>query len=135
MTFLIWALVMTVAACGGYFIVRGVLWLAQRPIRAKARKAGGSGRVADGPDGIKAKEALRGGLWIGLLERALIAGFIMAGFPPGIAIVVAIKGLGRYPELTKDNPVAAERFIIGTLTSLLVAALTGWAGQHLLFAV
>ena len=135
MTFLIWAVVMAVAAGGGYFVVRGVLWLAQRTMRTTTQKADGSEPTTEGIDGQKAREALRGGMWIGLLERGLIAGFILAGFPPGIAIVVAIKGLGRYPELTKDNPVAAERFIIGTLTSLLVAAAAGWAGQHLLVRV
>jgi len=35
--------------------------------------------------------------------------------------VVAIKGLGRFAEL-KETPVAAERFIIGTLSSMLWAA-------------
>ena len=34
---------------------------------------------------------------------------------------MAIKGLGRFAEL-KATPVAAERFIIGTLTSMLWAA-------------
>lgn len=135
MTFLIWLLVMTVASVGGYYGVRAVLWFAQRPMRRTARRAGKQGVPFDGPDGTKAQEVLRGGLWIGLLERALIAGFIMAGFPTGIAIVVAIKGLGRYPELTKDNPYAAERFMIGTLASLLIAALAGWAGQHLLSVI
>ena len=38
-----------------------------------------------------------------------------------IAYVVAIKGLGRFAEL-KETPVAAERFIIGTLASMLWAA-------------
>jgi len=38
-----------------------------------------------------------------------------------IAYIVAIKGLGRFAEL-KETPVAAERFIIGTLTSMLWAA-------------
>ena len=44
-----------------------------------------------------------------------------AGQPVAIAYVVAIKGLGRFAEL-KATPVAAERFIIGTLTSMLWAA-------------
>ncbi len=38
-----------------------------------------------------------------------------------IAYVVAVKGLGRYAEL-KETPAAAERFIIGTLTSMLWGA-------------
>lgn len=63
---------------------------------------------------------LRGGLWIGLLERAAIVGTLWAGWPEGIAIVMAIKGLGRFSEL-KDHR-AAEQFILGTFASGLVAA-------------
>lgn len=66
-------------------------------------------------------EVLRGGLLIGFLERAAVALAILAGQPIAIAYVVAIKGLGRYPEL-KDTPAASERFIIGTLASMLWAA-------------
>ena len=46
---------------------------------------------------------------------------ILTGQPVAIAYIVAIKGLGRFAEL-KETPVAAERFIIGTLTSMLWAA-------------
>lgn len=68
-----------------------------------------------------AAEVLRGGLVIGFLERAAVAVAIFSGQPVAIAYVVAIKGLGRYPEL-KDTPAASERFIIGTLASMLWAA-------------
>lgn len=63
---------------------------------------------------------LRGGLVIGILERMAVALAILLNEPVAIAYVVAIKGLGRYAEL-KETPAAAERFIIGTLTSLLWA--------------
>ena len=66
------------------------------------------------------REILRGGSTIGYLERfAFIASF-MVGQPGAIAIIVAIKGLGRFSEL--ENAAARERFIIGTLVSLV------WAG-------
>jgi hypothetical protein len=69
---------------------------------------------------------LRGGLWIGAFERAAIAASLLVGQPEGIAVVVAIKGLGRYAEL--KAPGAAERFIIGTFASFLwAAAATGVA--------
>ena len=42
---------------------------------------------------------LRGGTWIGILERVLITGGILVGMPEVIAVVIAVKGLGRYPEL------------------------------------
>lgn len=66
-------------------------------------------------------EVLRGGLLIGLLERAGVAVAIFSGQPIAIAYVVAIKALGRYPEL-KNTPAASERFIIGTLASMLFSA-------------
>ncbi|MFI6428039.1 hypothetical protein [Promicromonospora sp. NPDC050880] len=70
---------------------------------------------------------LRGGAWLGVLERLAITGSILAGYPYGIAIVVAIKGLGRYAEL-RDQPVASERFVVGTLASLIWSVATGLLG-------
>ena len=64
---------------------------------------------------------LRGGAIIGVLERLAVCLAILGGQPVAIAYVVAIKGLGRFAEL-KETPVAAERFIIGTLSSMLWAA-------------
>lgn len=68
-------------------------------------------------------EGLRGGAWIGALERLAIVGTLVAGWPEGMAVVLAIKALGRYPELRHgERPGAAEGFIIGTLVSILWAA-------------
>jgi hypothetical protein len=69
---------------------------------------------------------LRGGAIIGILERLGVCLAILTGQPVAIAYIVAIKGLGRFAEL-KETPVAAERFIIGTLTSMLWAAGTAAA--------
>ncbi|MDQ1057739.1 hypothetical protein QFZ23_001640 [Arthrobacter globiformis] len=71
--------------------------------------------------GPSATRILRGGAIIGVLERLAVCLAILAGQPVAIAYVVAIKGLGRFAEL-KETPVAAERFIIGTLASMLWAA-------------
>ena len=57
-----------------------------------------------------------------------------AGEPGGIAFVVAIKGLGRYPEL-REHPVASERFVIGTLASMCWAATVGVAANAVLVAL
>jgi hypothetical protein len=65
------------------------------------------------------REILRGGATIGYLERLATTATIMAGFPEAIAVIVAIKGVGRFTEL--EEPEARERFIIGTLTSLIWA--------------
>ncbi len=64
-----------------------------------------------------AAEVLRGGATIGVLERAAICVSVLLGWPEGIAVVLAVKGLGRYPELRA--PGTSERFIIGTFTSVL----------------
>lgn len=80
-----------------------------------------------GPDGTphpvgepSSPGVLRGGLWIGLLERVAIAATLWAAWPEGLAVVLAVKGLGRFAEL-KDHA-AAERFILGTFSSVLWAA-------------
>lgn len=85
------------------------------------------------PGLVAAARALRGGAWIGQLERAAIYATILAGFPAGIAVVLGLKGLARYPELRATSSGAAERFIIGTFASVLFAcALAGvaWWGIH-----
>ena len=74
---------------------------------------------------------LRGGLTIGVLERVATAGSIIAGFPEGLAIVVAVKGVGRFTEL--DAAEARERFIIGTFASLIWACAAALA-VHLAIA-
>ncbi|WP_084078215.1 hypothetical protein [Demequina sp. NBRC 110057] len=76
---------------------------------------------------------LRGGMWVGVLERVLVTASILVGMPEGVAVVVAIKGLGRYPELRDTDRAsrseASERFIIGTLASLIWAGALGAVGR------
>ena len=78
----------------------------------------------------RAGALLRGGAWIGVLERVAIYVALVAGWPEGAAVALAIKGVGRYPELRDAGETAlagaAERFIIGTFTSALWAV--GCAG-------
>ncbi|AGW42133.1 hypothetical protein O159_21540 [Leifsonia xyli subsp. cynodontis DSM 46306] len=70
-----------------------------------------------GPESTR--EVLRGGTIIGLLERFAATGAIMAGFPEALAVLIAIKGVGRFTEL--ETPETRERFLIGTLVSLVWA--------------
>lgn len=65
-------------------------------------------------------EVLRGGATIGYLERIAVAASLLAGYPEGLAVVVAIKGVGRFSELSE--PETRERFIIGTFASLVWAS-------------
>jgi hypothetical protein len=65
---------------------------------------------------------LRGGAWIGAMERLAMLATILANWPEGILGVVTIKAFARYPELkTSQGSGATERFIIGSFASL------GWA--------
>lgn len=93
-------------------------------------------------EGAHAEEVLRGGAWIGVFERAAVFATLAAGWPEGLAVVLALKGLGRYSELRADaapaaggSPVAggspptarpatggvAERFLVGSFASMLWA--------------
>lgn len=112
-----------VAVAGGGPVTAVVLRLAD---------AGDNGRAR----GVHAEQVLRGGAWIGTFERAAVFAALVAGWPEGLAVVLALKGLGRYSELRSDAPApgakgaastvvesggVAERFIIGTFASVLWA--------------
>jgi hypothetical protein len=115
-------------------LTRGELWPG-RPRRGGDRVTGdhlaGPGTQAEADASVQpplhlesAGSVLRGGAWIGYLERGAVAATLLAGFPEGLALVLAVKGVGRYPELRDAGrgADAPEEFIIGTLASLLWAA-------------
>lgn len=90
----------------------------------------------DGHNDVKAEtleaagHVLRGGTWIGMLERFVVFATLVAGYPAGIAYVLAIKGLGRYPELQNQKKAgAAERFIIGTTISVIWAGICAYVAK------
>jgi hypothetical protein len=123
----------TLAVLGGNPVTRRILEIATH------------GRVRDGANGgiildaeaagvaeprttvtdadTASREVMRGGTTIGYLERLAVVISLIAGFPEAIAIVVAVKGVGRFSELAAAE--ARERFIIGTLSSLLWACILG----------
>ncbi|MGD7731507.1 hypothetical protein ACQCX5_00940 [Propionibacteriaceae bacterium G57] len=78
----------------------------------------------------QAADRLKGGAWIGALERLGTYACVVGGFLPGLAIILAVKGLARYPDLKSHDAGVSERFIIGTFISVLIAvaggALTNW---------
>jgi hypothetical protein len=68
--------------------------------------------------------ALRGGRWIGPLERLLIIILAGAGAEVAIGAVVAAKGVIRFPEISQDSSgEKAEEFLIGSVSSWILAAL------------
>jgi hypothetical protein len=72
---------------------------------------------------------LRGGAWIGALERLGIFATLAAGWPEGVAVVLAVKGVGRDHEVSGSTD-AAERFIIGTFASVLWACACAGVWWH-----
>ncbi|HET6938119.1 MAG TPA: hypothetical protein VFI19_05930 [Nocardioides sp.] len=85
--------------------------------------------IIDGQDDVpqtldQAGQVLRGGAWIGALERLAVFAGLASGFPEGVAVVLALKGVGRFPDLRAEGRggAATERFIIGTFASVLWAA-------------
>lgn len=114
------------AVVGGDPITRKILDIATRGTTREGVR-GGILVFRDDEPGIAAgsapREVLRGGATIGYLERAGVVLALIAGFPEAIAVVVAVKGIGRFSELAESE--ARERFIIGTLASLLWAGAVG----------
>ena len=123
------AVVAAVAAAttAGSPVVRGVFRVVRRELLPRRTSGVGPAGAVTGPTGQPVEDVaerpenvLRGGAWIGYLERAAVASTLLAGWPEGIALVLAVKGVGRYAELRETN--APETFIIGTFASLLWAA-------------
>jgi len=93
-------------------------WVLQRT--EPPSTTGPTGGILVGSRADGETEILRGGTTIGYLERFAVIGAAAVGRLEIVAAVIAIKGLGRFTELSSS--IARERFIIGTLVSLL------WAG-------
>lgn len=108
---------------GGNPVTRRVLDVASGG-RVRETADGGIVLRVEEPDGDDVERALmRGGTVIGYLERLAVVIAIIAGYPEAIAVVVAVKGIGRFSELATAE--ARERFIVGTLASLLWACIVG----------
>ena len=111
------------AILGGGFVVRLAL------------RAGGVTTADPAPSGTPDQASsdagpLRGGRVIGYLERAAVAGTLLAGWPEGLAVILAVKSLARFPELRA--PHASEQFIMGTFASVLWAASMSGIGYLIL---
>lgn len=112
-----------VAVLAGSPLVTALFRRADPPTPPAADTGAGSAAEFTEAPGVRAAAAtLRGGRWIGMLERLAVYVSILTGFAEGIAVVLAVKGLARYPELKATTSGTAERFIIGTFASVLFAA-------------
>jgi hypothetical protein len=120
---LLGASVLTVAVAGGGPVASFVLALATKGSVAPGFHGGilVAHRNQAEPQVIgRPIEVLRGGTAIGVLERLALVAALFSGYPEAIAVIVAVKSVGRFTEL--DSAEARERFIIGSLASLLWAA-------------
>lgn len=85
-----------------------------------------TGTINPGKDGGMPPTQLKGGRLLGPLERIFILALAMGGQVTAAAIVVAAKGLLRFPELSSRQEQATvhemtEYFLLGSFVSWLVA--------------
>lgn len=84
--------------------------------------------IATGTPPGAGENTLRGGRLLGPMERIIVGAIVLAGDPAAAAVVVAAKGLLRFPEIRSDRGQpdhVTEYFLIGTFTSLLLATVVG----------
>ncbi len=85
-----------------------------------------TGTINPGKDGTMPPTQLKGGRLLGPLERIFILALAMGGQVTAASIVVAAKGLLRFPELSSRQEQATvhemtEYFLLGSFVSWLVA--------------
>lgn len=85
------------------------------------------------PASPQAADRLRGGRLLGPMERIFILGLGLAGQVTAAGIVIAAKGIIRWPELQATSPdqrvgvdEVTEYFLIGSFTSWLLALGSLW---------
>ena len=117
--------VLLLASVTGWPIVLLTLRASARRNSEGAQRAGSRGASGDQNPSV-----LRGGLWIGFIERFAVAGAILMGQVSLISVIVAVKGLGRFKEL--GTPEASEKFVLGTLVSMTWAVLVAIVARAVL---
>lgn len=70
-------------------------------------------------DTAQEESSIKGGRWIGILEREMIVMLGLVKQYDAMAFVLAAKSIARYQQL--DNKDFAEKYLIGTLLSALIA--------------
>ncbi|MFP5360629.1 MAG: hypothetical protein ACLGHM_09055 [Actinomycetes bacterium] len=112
------AIVATVAVAA--FLAHG----ANDVCRDVIRRARATPEESDEPGDPPADPSrLRGGRFIGPLERWLIVALALVGAEGVIVGLMAAKGIGRFPEISGDRArgSAAEEFLVGSLVSWALA--------------
>ncbi|MFZ0743084.1 MAG: hypothetical protein WAM85_01700 [Terracidiphilus sp.] len=111
---------------GGSSIVRGILDKGQL---LAERGAPGGGMVGLQKQEREIPEYNRGRI-VGIIERLMLMTFVAVQAYDALAFLLTAKGLFRSKEL--DKPAFAEYFLVGTLTSSMMAIAGGFVIQLLL---
>ncbi|KQV73585.1 hypothetical protein ASC61_00320 [Aeromicrobium sp. Root344] len=79
--------------------------------------------LATGPRVLAQGDQLRGGRVLGPLERWFVLACALSGNLAAIAVVVAAKGILRFPEISRDGPdgLRAEYVLVGSFVSWALA--------------
>lgn len=119
---------------GGTYIVRGILKKAGTlPLRKVSSGMDPPVHLVLTPQDVDVKELNRGRL-IGNLERIVLTLVVTAGSYSALAFLVAAKGLIRSEEFEKSRDFT-EYFLVGSLSSVLIALCAGLALRYALLTL
>ena len=106
-------------------VVADILAVARQSSRGSGEVVAGGCRPSPESGGQdEPGSSMRGGRWIGPLERILILLLASVEAPAAIAAIVAAKGVIRFPEISQDKAgQKAEEFLIGSFASWILAVL------------
>lgn len=79
--------------------------------------------IGTGPMVLATENTLQGGRILGPIERVFVLGMALAGQFAALSVVVAAKGILRFPEISKDTAggTRAEYVLVGSFVSLAQA--------------
>ena len=105
-------------------VVADILAVARHSTQGNGEVAAGCVPSQEGGKQDEMEGSMRGGRWIGPLERILILLLASVEAPAAIAAIVAAKGVIRFPEISQDKAgQKAEEFLIGSFASWILAVL------------
>jgi hypothetical protein len=78
------------------------------------------------------KALVGAGMLIGWLERSIVFTLVLAGQPTAAVLTLTAKSVARFPALRRNEEGFAEYFLIGSLTSLVMALAPALATHWLL---
>ena len=105
-------------------VVADILAVARHSTQGNGEVAAGCVPSQESGKQDEMESSMRGGRWIGPLERILILLLASVEAPAAIAAIVAAKGVIRFPEISQDKAgQKAEEFLIGSFVSWILAVL------------